>query len=111
MTATLVEQDQQLVRFYIPEKAHWSTVAAVTTGLGQALTDAVRAVAERIPDYAAFWISLGPYCVRLGADDIGCRPGLQAYSAGVKRLLFGTWSIRRLPHGLGRFNLQNERNC
>lgn len=46
MTATLVEQDQQFVRFYIPEKAHWSTVAAVTTGLGQALTDAVRAVAR-----------------------------------------------------------------
>jgi type I restriction enzyme M protein len=49
MTATLVEQDHQLVRFYIPEKARWSTVATITTGLGQALTDAVRAVARENP--------------------------------------------------------------
>jgi type I restriction enzyme M protein len=49
MAATLVEQDHQLVRFYIPEKARWSTIAAITSGFGQALTDAVRAVAREHP--------------------------------------------------------------
>jgi type I restriction enzyme M protein len=49
IASTLVEQDHQLVRFHIPEKARWSTVATITTGLGQALTDAVRSVARENP--------------------------------------------------------------
>src|SRR5215831_10703124 len=44
--AKLVEQDHKLVRFYLPEKARWTKVATVTTGLGQTLTDAMRAVAR-----------------------------------------------------------------
>ncbi|MGH7964126.1 MAG: type I restriction-modification system subunit M, partial [Candidatus Binatia bacterium] len=47
--ATLVEQDHKLVRFYLPEVARWSKIVAITTGLGQALTDAVRAVARENP--------------------------------------------------------------
>jgi type I restriction enzyme M protein len=47
--AKLVEQDHKLVRFYIPEKARWSRIATTTTGLGQFLTDAVRAVARENP--------------------------------------------------------------
>lgn len=47
--ATLVEQDHKLVRFYIPESARWPKIATITTGLGQALTDAVRAVARENP--------------------------------------------------------------
>jgi len=47
--ARLVEQDHKLVRFYIPEKARWSKIATTTTGLGQFLTDAVRAVARENP--------------------------------------------------------------
>jgi type I restriction enzyme M protein len=49
MAAMFVEQDHQLVRFYIPEKARWSTIAAITTGLGQPFTDALRAVAREKP--------------------------------------------------------------
>ena len=49
IAATLVEQDHQLVRFYIPESARWSKVATIMSGLGQALTDAVRAVARENP--------------------------------------------------------------
>jgi type I restriction enzyme M protein len=45
----LIEQDHNLVRFYIPENSHWSQVAATTAGLGQFLTDAVRAVARENP--------------------------------------------------------------
>jgi type I restriction enzyme M protein len=45
----LVEQDHMLVRFYIPPQARWHQVARVTTGLGQYLTDAVRAVARENP--------------------------------------------------------------
>jgi type I restriction enzyme M protein len=46
MAATLVDQDHQLVRFYIPANGCWSTIAAITTSLGQTLTDAVPAIAR-----------------------------------------------------------------
>jgi type I restriction enzyme M protein len=47
--ANLVEQDHQLVRFFIPPQARWSTIAIKSTGLGEHLTDAVRAVARENP--------------------------------------------------------------
>jgi len=47
--AKLVEQDHKLVRFYVPEKARWQNIAVITTGLGQSLTDAVRAIARENP--------------------------------------------------------------
>jgi type I restriction enzyme M protein len=45
----LVERDHRLVRFYIPPEARWEAIRRVTTGLGQYLTDAVRAVARENP--------------------------------------------------------------
>lgn len=45
----LVEADHSLVRFYIPEAARWSAIATKTTGLGEYLTDAVRAAARENP--------------------------------------------------------------
>lgn len=45
----LVEQDRKLVWFYIPEQARWSAIARKTSGLGEYLTDAVRAVARENP--------------------------------------------------------------
>jgi type I restriction enzyme M protein len=42
----LVEQDHKLVRFFIPAIARWPEIARRTTGLGEYLTDAVRAVAR-----------------------------------------------------------------
>jgi type I restriction enzyme M protein len=48
-TKKLVEQDHKLVRFFIPENGRWAKIAATTTGLGQFLTDAVRAVARENP--------------------------------------------------------------
>jgi type I restriction enzyme M protein len=45
----LVEQDHKLVRFFIPKKARWPEIARKTTGLGEYLTDAVRAVARENP--------------------------------------------------------------
>lgn len=47
--ARVVEQDHSVVRFYIPEKARWGSVARQTTGIGEYLTDAVRAVARENP--------------------------------------------------------------
>ena len=47
--AKLVEKDHKLVRFFIPEAARWPTIARQTTGIGQFLTDAVRAVARANP--------------------------------------------------------------
>lgn len=45
----LIDQDHGLVRFYVPPEGRWATVAAKTTGMGEALTDAVRAVARHNP--------------------------------------------------------------
>ena len=47
--AKLVEQDHKLVRFYIPQKARWSSIVEKSTGLGELLTDAVRAIARENP--------------------------------------------------------------
>jgi type I restriction enzyme M protein len=45
----VVEADHKLVRFYLPEAARWPSIAAKTTGLGEHLTDAARAVARENP--------------------------------------------------------------
>src|SRR5437016_2836073 len=39
----------KLVRFFIPQPARWPSIATTTTGIGEALTDAVRAVARENP--------------------------------------------------------------
>ncbi|HOV91013.1 MAG TPA: N-6 DNA methylase [Syntrophorhabdaceae bacterium] len=44
-----VEQDHSLVWFYLPKKAHWAEIVKQSTGLGEFLTDAVRAVARENP--------------------------------------------------------------
>src|SRR5215210_8291253 len=47
---SLVEQDHKLVRFFLPRQARWSAIAEhQTTGLGEYLTDATRAVARENP--------------------------------------------------------------
>lgn len=47
---TVVESEHSLVRFYIPQEARWARLANLSApGLGQALTDAVRAVARENP--------------------------------------------------------------
>lgn len=49
----LVEADHSLVRFYIPPKARWSYLAQLSpVGLGESLTDAVRAVSRENPRLA-----------------------------------------------------------
>ena len=45
----LVNDDHSLVRFYIPEAARWPAIASKNTGLGEALTDAVRSIARENP--------------------------------------------------------------
>lgn len=45
----LVEKDHSLVRFYIPDAARWENIRRRTTGLGQYLTDVMRAVARENP--------------------------------------------------------------
>lgn len=45
----MVEADHGLVRFYMPEEARWPAIAKKTAGLGEYLTDAVRAVAQENP--------------------------------------------------------------
>lgn len=45
----LVDADHSLVRFYLPPKARWSAIETVSTGIGQAITDAMRAVSRENP--------------------------------------------------------------
>jgi type I restriction enzyme M protein len=45
----VVDQDHGLVRFYLPAESRWPFVALKTTGPGEALTDAIRAVARQNP--------------------------------------------------------------
>jgi type I restriction enzyme M protein len=48
-TAKLVDKDHKLVRFYVPINSRWATIQKKTTGLGEFLTDAVRAIARENP--------------------------------------------------------------
>ncbi len=48
----LVEDDHALVRFYVPPQSRWNTLAKLTTGLGEALTDAVRGISRENPRLA-----------------------------------------------------------
>jgi type I restriction enzyme M protein len=45
----IIDEDHALVRFYVPAESRWRAIALKTTGLGEALTDAVRAVARQNP--------------------------------------------------------------
>lgn len=45
----IIAKNRGAVRFYIPENARWPNIRRQTTGLGQYLTDAVRAVARENP--------------------------------------------------------------
>jgi type I restriction enzyme M protein len=45
----VVEGDHELVRFYVPPQARWSHVNRITSGLGEALTNAVRAISRENP--------------------------------------------------------------
>lgn len=44
-----IAKGRGVVRFYIPDEARWANIRKQTTGLGQYLTDAVRAVAKWNP--------------------------------------------------------------
>lgn len=45
----LLKGDHSLVRFYMPEKARWGSIAMQTTGIGEYLTDAVRTISRENP--------------------------------------------------------------
>lgn len=42
----VLEQDHEVVRFFVPEAARWDVIRGKTSGLGEHLTDAVRAVSK-----------------------------------------------------------------
>lgn len=45
----LVAADHKLVRFFLPSESRWTYLAVRTTGLGEAITDAVRSVSRQNP--------------------------------------------------------------
>ncbi len=48
-TEQLLEQDHNLVRFYLPRKSRWENIAKQTKNIGEYLTDAVRSIAKDNP--------------------------------------------------------------
>jgi type I restriction enzyme M protein len=80
---------QPIVRFFIPEKAKWSQIAAQTTGLGEYLTDAVRLVARNNPRLAGV-IDVTDFNATQGGgrllDDDRLRTLVQVLSAPEYRL-------------------------
>ena len=46
----LIENDHSLVRFLVPKEARWSELIKVRSGLGQRLTDGMRAFVKQNPD-------------------------------------------------------------
>ena len=49
MAERLITADHKLVRFFLPPESRWPQLMLRTTGLGEALTDAVRAIAAAEP--------------------------------------------------------------
>lgn len=49
MADELLEKDHSLVRFYLPDSARWENIARQTTGIGEYLTNAVRAISRENP--------------------------------------------------------------
>ena len=45
----LLSEDHSLVRFYLPKESRWNEVAKKSTGLGEYVTDAMRAIARENP--------------------------------------------------------------
>src|ERR1700732_2986520 len=45
----VIDADHGLVRFWMPQESRWPHIARQTTGLGEQLTDAVRAVTRHNP--------------------------------------------------------------
>ncbi|MGH2538247.1 MAG: type I restriction-modification system subunit M N-terminal domain-containing protein [Candidatus Promineifilaceae bacterium] len=56
----LVEEDHTLVRFYLPAEYTWSEVRKNPIGLGEKLTDAMRAVVRENPKLAGVLYNLSP---------------------------------------------------
>jgi type I restriction enzyme M protein len=48
----LLNEEHSLVRFYLPEKTRWNSIAKQTTNVGEYLTDAVRSIAQENPKLA-----------------------------------------------------------
>jgi len=48
--AKYVDEDHELVRFYMPKEARWDTIKRQTAKLGEFLTDATRAVSKQNPE-------------------------------------------------------------
>lgn len=45
----LVEEDHNLVRFFMPSNSRWINISAQSAGIGEYLTDAVRSIAKENP--------------------------------------------------------------
>ncbi|MEJ5227359.1 N-6 DNA methylase [Thermodesulfovibrio sp.] len=83
----LIEIDHSLVRFYLPKKARWENISKQTTGLGEYLTDVVRAISRENPKLQ-------------GVIDI---VDFNATTAGQR--VISDESLKRLIEILGRYRL------
>jgi len=110
----LIDEDHGLVRLYLPAKARWPAIAKLTTGLGEYLTDAVRAIARENPklqgvidivDFnarAAGQPIIGDDCLRALIDVLGRhRLGLQDVEPDILGRAY-EYLLRKFAEGSGQ---------
>jgi hypothetical protein len=99
-TEKLVESDHKLVRFYVPPLARWESLSRKTTGVGQELTDAVRAITRENP-------RLHEPHGRAGFDEVQRDVDPGEFSSGFTRSLqvVSSTDRRHRAPAVGRFRI------
>ena len=109
-----VEKKHKLVRFFLPQKARWATIAQQTTGLGEYLTAAMRAVARENPKLKGV-IDITDYTARAAGQRIvddgrlaalvqilsQCRLGLRDVEADILGRAY-EYLLRKFAEGQGQ---------
>ena len=98
-TAKYVDADHSLVRFYIPDNARWPSIFRQTTGLGEYLTDAVRAVARHNPKLSGV-IDVRDFNERAGGQPVLSDAQLRALIQRLSQYRLGLHDVE--PDILGR---------
>ncbi len=92
-TAKVVDKDHKLVRFYVPVNSRWATIQQKTTGLGEFLTDAVRAIARENPKLSGV-IDVKDFNETKGVVAISGSAGWPSVIAPATQI---RWSLLRPP--------------
>ena len=71
LAGALVDTDRNLVRFYLPAEARWQTIRGLVAGLGERITDNLRAIARENPDLVGMAVVLDTGAASRGSGNKG----------------------------------------